>query len=77
MEPSVRPAGRSTMARICNVCGKRPQAGQSISHAHNVTKRRFLPNLQRIRTTDDKGRTKRIMACTRCIRSGKVQKRVS
>jgi len=65
------------MARICNVCGKRPQAGHSISHAHNVTKRRFLPNLQKVRTTDDKGRAKRILACTRCIRSGKVQKRVS
>jgi len=65
------------MARVCEICGKRPQFGHSISHAHNVTKRRFMPNLQRIRITTDKGGTRRILACTRCIRSGKVTKRVS
>jgi large subunit ribosomal protein L28 len=34
------------MARKCQVTGKGPQYGSSISHAHNKTKRRFLPNLQ-------------------------------
>jgi large subunit ribosomal protein L28 len=65
------------MARICELCGKKPQAGHSISHAHNVTNRRFMPNLQRVRTQDERGRSRRILACTRCIRSGRVTKRVS
>ncbi|RMG49066.1 MAG: 50S ribosomal protein L28 [Acidobacteria bacterium] len=65
------------MARVCEICGKRPLSGNSISHAHNVTRRRFMPNLQRIRVATEKGGTRRILACTRCIRSGRVTKRVS
>lgn len=65
------------MAQICDVCGKGPQFGNKISHAHNVTKRRFNPNLQSVRVTDDKGRTHRALVCTRCLRSGRVAKRVS
>lgn len=34
------------MARVCQVTGKAPMVGHNISHAHNKTKRRFLPNLQ-------------------------------
>ena len=34
------------MSRICQVTGKRPVAGNNVSHAHNKTRRRFLPNLQ-------------------------------
>jgi len=37
------------MSRVCQVTGKRPQAGNNVSHAHNKTRRRFLPNLQRKR----------------------------
>lgn len=37
------------MARVCQVTGKRPVSGNNISHAHNKTRRRFLPNLQRRR----------------------------
>ncbi len=33
------------MSRVCQVTGKRPQAGNNVSHAHNKTRRRFLPNL--------------------------------
>ena len=65
------------MSYHCEVCGKRPVIGHKISHAHNVTKRRFNPNLQSVRVTDDKGRTHRALVCTRCLRSGKVSKRVS
>jgi large subunit ribosomal protein L28 len=61
------------MAKICEVCGKKPMGGNYISHAHNVTKRRFNPNLQRVRATAD-GRTKSMMVCTACIKSGRVQK---
>ncbi|MCE2390033.1 MAG: 50S ribosomal protein L28 [Proteobacteria bacterium] len=61
------------MAAQCEICGKRPASGNNVSHANNKTKRRFLPNLQRIRARVD-GRVRRVRACTRCIRSGKVAK---
>ena len=61
------------MARVCDVCGRVPQSGHRISHAHNVTKRRWNLNLQTVRAVVD-GATKRIRVCTSCIRSGKVQK---
>lgn len=47
--------------------------GNHISHAHNVTKRRFNPNLQRVRTLKD-GTVKRLTVCTQCIKSGRVVK---
>ena len=61
------------MAQVCELCGKRPAVGNNVSHAHNKTKRRFKPNLQRVRA-DVQGTTRRIRVCTRCIRSGKVTK---
>jgi len=38
--------GAISMARVCQVTGKKPQTGNHVSHANNRTKRRFLPNLQ-------------------------------
>ena len=61
------------MAKVCEICGKRPMVGSNISHAHNVTKRRFNPNLQRVRAQVD-GRVKKMMVCTTCIKSGSVVK---
>jgi len=61
------------MARVCEVCGKGPQFGHKISHAHNVTNRRWNVNLQTVRAIVN-GAHKRLRACTSCIRSGKVQK---
>jgi large subunit ribosomal protein L28 len=61
------------MARRCDICGKDPQWGNAVSHAHNVTKRRWLPNLQRIRVLVD-GTPKHLDVCTRCIRSESIQK---
>lgn len=61
------------MARTCEVCGKGPSTGNNVSHANNRTRRRWQPNLQRVRA-NLKGTIKRIRACTRCIRSGKVLK---
>ena len=61
------------MARVCDVCGKGPRFGNNISHAHNVTKRRWEVNLQPVRAIIN-GQPKRIRACTRCIRSAAVQK---
>ena len=37
------------MAQRCDICGKGPLFGNRVSHAHNVTNRRFNPNLQRVR----------------------------
>ena len=61
------------MARVCIVCGKRPMAGNHVSHAHNRVPRRYLPNLQRVRAVVD-GSVKRIQVCTNCIKSGRVKK---
>lgn len=59
----------------CFVCGKLRMAGQNVSHANNVTKRVFNPNLQNVRALVD-GRAKQVMVCTRCIRGGKITKAV-
>ncbi len=61
------------MARVCDLCEKRRQTGNRVSHAHNKTKRVFHPNLQRVRALIGKT-VKKIRVCTRCIRSGKVVK---
>ncbi len=61
------------MAKRCEICGKGPRVGRNISHAHNVTARRFEPNLQTIRAVVNGG-TKRIRVCTRCLRSQRVTK---
>jgi large subunit ribosomal protein L28 len=63
----------AVMAWKCDICGKRPLVGNNVSHANNKTKRRTLPNLQKVRAVVD-GRTQRVLACTRCIKAGKVTK---
>jgi large subunit ribosomal protein L28 len=62
------------MAQRCDVCGKGPQFGNRVSHAHNVTHRRFNPNLVSVRAIVGSGAHKRVRVCTRCLRAGKVQK---
>ena len=59
----------------CSVCGKQRMAGQNVSHANNITKRTFFPNLQTVRALVN-GQPKKVKACTRCIRGGKVVKAV-
>jgi len=61
------------MSRMCEICGKKPMVGNNVSHAHNVTKRRFNPNLQRVRTISN-GSVKKMIVCTNCIKSGSVVK---
>ena len=61
------------MARVCEICGKGPQFGNQISHAHNVSKRRWNVNLRPVRAVI-KGGTKRLRVCTDCLKSGKVVK---
>lgn len=64
------------MARVCTLCGKRPRTGNQISASYRHTKRRWLPNLQRVRAMTEEG-PRRIRVCTSCIRSGKVTKVIS
>ena len=74
------------MSRVCEFCGKRTQAGRSISQrglakkkggvgrkTTGISKRTFKPNIQSVRAVID-GETKRVKICTACIRSGKIQK---
>jgi large subunit ribosomal protein L28 len=61
------------MSARCEICGKGPIFGNNVSHAHNVTKRRWNPNLQRIRIVVQ-GTPKRARVCTSCIRDGKIIK---
>ncbi len=62
------------MARVCYVCGKRPRTGNNVSHAHNKTKRRWLPNLQTVKIVTEAGDRRRVRVCTSCISAGKVTK---
>ncbi|RPF42586.1 50S ribosomal protein L28 [Thermodesulfitimonas autotrophica] len=63
------------MARRCEICGKTIAFGIQLSHSHIRTKRTWAPNLQRVRAIVD-GRPKRIRVCTRCLKSGKVQRAI-
>lgn len=61
------------MAKNCELCGRGPIFGHRVSHAHNITNRRWNVNLQNVRAIVN-GANKRIRVCTSCIRNGKVQK---
>lgn len=61
------------MAKRCEICGKGPAFGRNVSHAHNVTPRRFEANIQTVRAVINGG-VKRVRVCTRCIRSNKITK---
>jgi len=63
------------MARVCEICKKGPKAGNKISHAHNVTKRRWEVNLKSVRAQVGNSHV-RLRVCTSCIRAGKVVKSV-
>ena len=62
------------MAKVCKLCDKGPATGNNVSHAHNKTRRRWLPNLQTVRVLDDHGRRRKVRVCTRCISAGMVRK---
>ncbi|MBQ9726844.1 MAG: 50S ribosomal protein L28 [Kiritimatiellae bacterium] len=74
------------MSKICEICGKVPQTGNHIVrhglakykggiglHTTAVTRRRFMPNLHRVKAVVD-GTTRTIWACAACIKSGRVVK---
>lgn len=61
------------MAKICDVCGKSPKFGKSVSHSHVRSNRRWTPNIQTVRAAVNGG-VKRMRVCTSCIKAGKVQR---
>jgi large subunit ribosomal protein L28 len=61
------------MARACEICGKQRSVGHNVSHANNKTKRTWRPNLQQVHAMVS-GAGKRLLVCTRCLRTGRVQK---
>ena len=76
------------MSRICEICGKGPSAGRTITRRGlakkkggvgqritGITKRRFLPNLKIVRALIN-GKTTKIKVCTKCLKAGKVKKAV-
>lgn len=63
------------MAKVCEICGKKPIYGNRVSHAHNTTSRRWIPNLQTVRASVE-GVPKRVTVCTSCLKAGKVIKHV-
>lgn len=64
-----------TMAKVCHICGKGPGFGNNRSHSMIATRRRFNPNLQKVRINES-GTVKRAYVCTRCLKAGKVLKAV-
>ncbi|WP_305046199.1 50S ribosomal protein L28 [Geoalkalibacter sp.] len=63
------------MARVCEICGKKPSTGNNVSHAHNKTKKVWYPNLQKVKALRN-GTVGTVKVCTRCIRSGAIVKAV-
>ncbi|HBX77177.1 MAG TPA: 50S ribosomal protein L28 [Acidimicrobiaceae bacterium] len=61
------------MSSVCEICKKKPGFGMSLSHSHRRNKRRWNPNIQRVRVIEN-GTRKRVNVCTGCLKSGKVQK---
>ncbi|MGB9907381.1 MAG: 50S ribosomal protein L28 [Candidatus Saccharicenans sp.] len=63
------------MARECHICHKGPVFGHSISHSNKASRKKWSANLQRVKAKTENG-VRTIWVCTRCLRSGRVQKAV-
>ena len=63
------------MSQQCEVCDKKPQSGNNVSHANNKTRRVWKPNLKKLRVVM-KGSIKTVKVCTRCLKAGKVTKAI-
>ena len=55
------------MSKVCEICGKGPVAGRSVSHSHRVTNRWFRPNIQQVTIKDAKGHVRKANVCTKCM----------
>lgn len=61
------------MPKECEICGKGPSFGQTLSHSHRASKKKRKPNLQHVKAQTNSG-VRRVWVCTRCLRGGKVKK---
>ena len=61
------------MGKFCEVCAKGSMSGHNESHSNRKTNRIWAPNVQRVRVVVD-GQGTRLNVCTRCLRSGNVQR---
>jgi len=61
------------MSRVCDICGKGPLNGNYRSHAMNATKRKFYPNIQKIRA-EIQGVIRGVKICTSCLKTNKIKK---
>jgi large subunit ribosomal protein L28 len=66
------PGLENPVASVCDVCGKGPGFGMSVSHSHRRTRRRFNPNIQSVRAIVGRGTRRRMNVCTSCLKAGKV-----
>ncbi len=60
------------MAAVCDVCGKGPGFGMSVSHSHRRTRRRWNPNIQTVRAVINGKTPKKLNVCTSCLKADKV-----
>ena len=72
----VNPREVITMGKFCEVCGKGLMSGHSVSHSNRKTSHFWAPNVQRVHIMVD-GRPMKVNVCTRCLRSGYVQRAVA
>jgi large subunit ribosomal protein L28 len=63
------------MAAVCDVCGRHPSSGMKVSHSHRRSRRRWLPNIQKVRAMVN-GSPRRLHVCTKCLKAGKVLRAV-
>lgn len=61
------------MAAVCEICNKKPHFSFQVSFSHKRSKRRWNPNVQKIRIWE-RGRVRRATVCTSCIKAGRVTK---
>ena len=62
------------MSKICEVCGKAPSFGRSVSHSHRVTNRMFRPNIQKVTISHEKGRVRKAPVGTSCMKAAQVER---
>lgn len=63
------------MSKRCEICDKTKVFGNQVSFSHRKSRRTWSPNIQRVRAVVN-GATKRINVCTKCLRSGKVERAI-
>ena len=70
---SIHDCQEFTVAAVCDICAKKPGFGNNRPWSRKITKRRFNPNIQRVRATVN-GTPKRMNVCTGCLKAGKVSR---